>query len=77
MTTTINQIKRTEIEFSEYAGESVKVDIIQDAIYAFCSELAALRLHKKYGFSNDKAHSAYSKNLKTWYFRLDVVAYYE
>jgi hypothetical protein len=66
-------MKRVENDWVEIAQEPIKVEQIGGAIYAFCSEIAALRLFHKYrGTDESKIHANYSENLKTWFFRLDI-----
>lgn len=69
---TQQQIERTAKDWTNYAGEPVKVEETGGAIYGFCSELGALRIAYKYRNSGDKAKAAYSENLKTWFFRLEM-----
>lgn len=66
-------IARVEKDWSEIAKEAVKVEQIGGAIYAFGSELAALRLFRKYRYTDEsRIHANYSENLKTWFFRLET-----
>jgi len=69
---TINQQARTTAEWSEIAKESMAVEEIGGTIYAYGSELACLRLAYKFRYSGDKAKSAFSDNLQTWFFRLET-----
>jgi len=57
-------IKLAKAEYSRMAGESVEVEEIGGALYAFGSELATLRLFRKMP-SNSQG---YSSNLKRFYF---------
>jgi hypothetical protein len=59
----------TELEWSEIAGESVTIEMTNTSnpIYAFGSELAVLRLYRKWG-GNDLCTVGYSPNLRAWYF---------
>lgn len=64
MTATVDQIARTQRDWSEYAGEQLKVEQVGGAIYAFGSELGCRRLaHFMRSF-----HVKYSENLRTWFF---------
>lgn len=66
-------IARVEKYWSEIAKETVRVEEIGGAIYAFCSELAALRLFHKYRYTDEsRIHANYSENMKTWFFRLET-----
>lgn len=72
-TETNNQalIERAEREWSEIAKESLTVEQISGALYAYGSELACLRLYHKWQ-GGRKVRAAYSENLKTWYFRVEM-----
>lgn len=69
-TMTAKHLARTVALWSEYAGEPVTLDdtllgkVIGEAITAFGSEIACLRLH--YRLTTGRV--AYSTNLKTWYY---------
>jgi hypothetical protein len=57
-------LARCAREWSALAGETVNVEHVKGAIYAFGSELACLRLaHKMRSFE-----VRYSENLGSWYF---------
>jgi hypothetical protein len=63
------QKNRTKIEWERIAGEELTFDwgeTVQDAIYVFGSELATLRLFKK--FHGGPCKAGYSENLKSFYF---------
>lgn len=64
------QLARLNNDWGLTAGEPIEIQQIGGAIYAFGSELATLRLFRK--FNSHKAHQDYSKNMGTFYFRLDV-----
>lgn len=66
-----DRIARVARDWKEYASEPVNVEYIGCAFYGFGSELATLRLMKRYR-TTDKATQGYSKNLSTFYFRLDA-----
>ncbi|MFN8962415.1 MAG: hypothetical protein ACK5YV_12785 [Betaproteobacteria bacterium] len=72
MTTTQNQISRIAQDWSKIAKEPVKVENVSGTIYGFCSEIAALRLANKYRNSGDSAKADFSKNLNTWFFRIEL-----
>ena len=65
------QISRTKTEWERIAGESLEVEQVSGALYAFGSELATLRLLAKYR-SIDAANVGYSASLDTHYFILDL-----
>jgi len=58
--------------WSKIAKEPVKVENVSGTIYGFCSEIAALRLANKYRNSGDSAKADFSKNLNTWFFRIEL-----
>jgi hypothetical protein len=60
-------IKRAENDWSEYAGERVRVERIGGVLYAFGSELACLRLEHRMRVGR----AAYSENLQTWTYCTD------
>ena len=60
-------LERASRIWSEYAGESVKVEVIGGVIYAFGSELACLRLEHRMR----TGRAAYSQNLQTWTYCAD------
>lgn len=64
-------IARTTGEWEKVAKEKISVEYISGAYYAYGSELAMLRLEHHY-YGNQKAKAAFSTNLTTWYFRLEV-----
>jgi len=74
MVITESMIKRAKNDFAYIAKEAVEVEHIKGTLYVFGSELATLRLFRKYNTAkrNEKTRQAYSPNLKTWYFSLDV-----
>lgn len=66
-----HMIARVARDWKEYASEPVQVEYIGGAFYGFGSELATLRLLKRYR-TTDKATQGYSKNRSTFYFCLDT-----
>ena len=68
----MNEAQKTRLQsdWNKMAGEQVTIENIGGAIYAFCSELGALRLFHKY---NSKAVRAeFSKPRGTWFFCLEA-----
>lgn len=71
-------IARLSRDWTQYAGEPVKVEKIRGTYYGFGSELACLRIFKKYATGGSSAVAKgdarcnYSSNMKQWYFSLDV-----
>ena len=61
---------------SEYAGETLEVEVTPTVIYAFGSELACLRVFAKYNsngsHANEKARVGYSRDRDSWYVSLDL-----
>lgn len=64
---------RTSREFSQIAGVPVTCEQIKGTMYGYCSELGALRLFHKYS-NPKKCRAAYSENLRTWYFSIELEA---
>ena len=69
-TPTIDQLRRTQQDWEQIAGETIDIEVNKGTIYGYCSELGALRLEHRYKAANVRA--AYSKSLRTWYFALDL-----
>ena len=62
---------RVKTDWEKIAKEDLIIQAtgtVQDAIYAYGSELACLRLEHAFRFS-DSAKADYSQTLQTWYFR--------
>ena len=53
------------------AKEEIKVELIKSALYAYGSELAILRLFFQFRNATN-TRAAYSQNLRTWYFCLEL-----
>ena len=58
-------------EVTRFAKEEVTIELINETLYVFGSELAILRIFAKYSKS-ENARQGYSKNMKTFYFCLDI-----
>jgi hypothetical protein len=71
MEATTAQIERTTREWSQIASEPVRVEQIRGAMYAYGSELACLRLYRKFNGAPNVT-SAYSANMQTWFFRVET-----
>ena len=69
---TQKRISRVELDWKKIAKVPVNVEFITGMFIGKTTELGALRLHRHYRFSNDKARSEYSKNMKTWVFTLET-----
>ncbi len=67
ITATCEQMSRVIRDWSEYAGETVKVEQVGGAMYAFGSELALLRLH----YRMKSGRVEFSENLSTWFYCKD------
>ena len=72
MNITESQLERISKDLNDFAEESVKIALINDTVYAYGSELATLRILKKYR-TVERARQGYSVNLKTHYFSLDLI----
>jgi hypothetical protein len=65
--------QKAKTEFEKYAKETLTVEEIAGAIYAYGSELACLRLAQVYRYCGDRAAANYSKSRDTWFFRLETL----
>ncbi len=63
--------KRVEDLWKQISGEDIKVEFISGSYYGYCSELASLRLLKKYR-NNENASCHGSENLQTFHFCLKI-----
>jgi len=65
--------KRIKSEWQNIAKEEIDLQVIGGTPYAFCSELAALRLAVKYPKQvfEGTAKAAFSKNRNTWFFVME------
>lgn len=65
-------IKATAEEYARAGGEAFRYEVIRDTLYIFSSELATLRMFRKYNnFSrNNQTDQGYSENLGTFYFAI-------
>jgi hypothetical protein len=71
MTVTQNTIDRLQRDWTTYAGEPMRVEYVKGTFYGFASELATLRLFRKYA-PNPNARQNYSDNMAAFYFSLDT-----
>jgi hypothetical protein len=71
MTITQAQLNRAEKMLRGIAAESVTVELYDSALWVFGSELATLRLLVKYRECTS-ANAGYSKNLNSFYFKLEL-----
>lgn len=65
---TTRLVKRAQSDWSDIAGESLSVEAIKAALYAFGSELGCLRLYHK---MRGKGRVGFSQNMNSWYYELD------
>jgi hypothetical protein len=65
-------VKKAKREFEKHAKQTLDVQQIGGALYAFGSELACLRLERAYRYCGDRAHADYSPARDTWYFSLET-----
>lgn len=72
----LTMLERIEKDWARFAGgEAIEVEEIRGAFYGFTSELGALRLYQKFvqsGAPTDRIRADYSKNLGSWFFRIEV-----
>lgn len=64
------QKARLQRDWNKIAGEEVSIEKIGGAIYAFCSEIAALRMFHKY--NSKSARAEFSKPRNSWFFCLET-----
>jgi hypothetical protein len=67
-----NKADKVKKDWEKIAKEKLDVEEIKGTIYAYGSELATLRLLKKYIKSGDKVKADFSTNLKKFFFRLEI-----
>ena len=65
------QYEKTAQELGRIAGEPTQYSEIGGHLYIYGSELATLRLLKHYKL-HKKTEQGYSKNLKTFFFAIDL-----
>lgn len=68
---TESQLARVKQDWDMWTKEDIKVELCNDTIYGFCSEIASLRLLKKYRECS-KAKSFYASNRETYVFALEI-----
>lgn len=68
------QFNRAVSEFRSITKEQVEVNFYDGAFWVFGSELATLRLFKKHAGSNGIT-ADYSKNLSTFYFKMEAPSF--
>lgn len=67
------RLQRIADQWGKTAGESISIEVMEEDIYAFGSELACLRLEHHFKKGICEMDVAYSTNLQTWYFLLRKV----
>lgn len=67
------RLQRIADQWEKTAGESISIEVMEEDIYAFGSELACLRLEHHFKKGICETDVAYSTNLQTWYFLLKKV----
>lgn len=67
------RLQRITNQWSTVAGETITLEVMEEDIFAFGSELACLRLEHHFKRGICETDAAYSVNLKTWYFLLKKV----
>ncbi|MDC1809397.1 hypothetical protein POZ03_02835 [Bacteroides uniformis] len=67
------RLQRIADQWEKTAGESISIEVMEEDIYAFGSELACLRLEHHFKKGICETYVAYSTNLQTWYFLLKKV----
>lgn len=70
-------LKRVLIDWQNKANEKLKISYSKGTLYCYGSELATLRLYKKYNsVKRTETRQGYSENLKSFYFCLDLANEY-
>lgn len=67
------RLQRIADQWEKTAGENISIEVMEEDIYAFGSELACLRLEHYFKKGICETDVAYSTNLQTWYFLLRKV----
>ena len=67
------RLQRIADQWEKTAGERISIEVMEEDIYAFGSELACLRLEHHFKKGICETDVAYSTNLQTWYFMLKKV----
>ena len=67
------RLDRLQKQMEGYAGEPVTVRVITGSYYVFGSELATLRIYRKFE-KCDNVSQGYSENLETFYFVIEKKA---
>ena len=67
------RLQRIVSQWSNVTQESIFIEVMEEDIYAFGSELACLRLEHHFKNGVCETEVAYSTNLQTWYFLLRKV----
>ena len=67
------RLQRIADQWEKTAGESISIEVMEEDIYAFGSELACLRLEHHFRKGICETDVAYSTNLQIWYFLLKKV----
>lgn len=67
------RLQRIADQWEKTAGESISIEVMEEDIYAFGSELSCLRLEHHFKKGICETDVAYSTNLQTWYFLLKKV----
>lgn len=64
------RIAAVRSQWERLAGEEITIKVCSGALYAFGSELATLRLYRKFARHNPNLMTQdYSQNLQQWFFR--------
>lgn len=66
-------LQRIADQWAKTAGENISIEVMEEDIYAFGSELACLRLEHHFKKGICETDVVYSVNRQTWYFMLRKV----
>lgn len=67
------RLQRIADQWEKTAGETISIEVMEEDMCAFGSELACLRLEHHFKRGECETDVAYSTNLQTWYFLLRKV----
>lgn len=69
------KLTRIKKDWERIAGEKVEVELTNEYIYGFGSELATLRIFKKYRYCENFSQD-YNKNINKFFVSLDISKYF-
>lgn len=74
MKMTKDQFERACREFKKHAkAEHIEAELVSWGIMVYCTEVEMYRIAEAYGFNKVKDSWGYSENLKTFYYRFNLM----